>query len=349
MRNKAFILSGLIVGIAIAGLGIAHISFAAPAPNDFALLVTPSPIVASIKPGAETTLELKIQNKGTGTEDLKIGTNRFSVDSAGQVKIDDSQPSEIASWIRFESPHFTIKPGQWFTQRIRITLPKDTGFTYSLALVISRATDPDLKTATGRLLKGSLAVFTLINVERPGATRKLEIEDFSTTANIYEYLPTSINIKFKNSGNTIIQPYGNIFIQRNSDDKTPLMTLPVNDKKGYILPGSERTLNAQWLDGFPVYQTTVGADGTENKKEVWDWSQISHFRIGLYTAKVVAVYNDGQRDVPIEREVTFWVLPWKIMLAALVIVAILLLGVWVILRKIWSLIRRGKTRATKPQ
>ncbi|MDB5177256.1 MAG: exported protein of unknown function [Candidatus Saccharibacteria bacterium] len=321
---------------------------AAQQPSDFSLQVTPSPIVTTLKPGTQTTLEMKIRNAGTGTENLKIEPRKFTVDKkSGEVKLDDTTAPDIASWISYSSPKFTVKPGEWFTQKITIALPKDTGFSYSLALVISRTNAPDVPSASTRLIKGSVAVFTLINVDRPGATRKLEIEKFSTSAGIYEYLPATVNINFKNIGNTIVQPYGNVFIQHGSGDQTPIATLPVNDKGGYILPGSERLLTTNWEDGFPRYEISKDASGNEKKTEIWDWSKLSNFRIGRYTAKLIAVYNDGQRDVPIEQEITFWVLPWKIMLGALVVVLVLGLGIWTVLRKFWSLLKRSKKRAPK--
>jgi len=335
--------------IAIGLAGIAALtSFAQTQPSDFSLQVSPSPIVTTLKPGTQTTLEMRIRNAGTGTENLKIEPRKFAVDKkSGEVKLDDTGSPDIASWISYSAPKFTIKSGEWYTQKITITLPKDTGFSYSLALVISRTSDPKADSASTRLIKGSVAVFTLINVDRPGATRKLEIEKFSTSAGIYEYLPASVNINFKNVGNTIVQPYGNVFIQHGSGDKAPIATLPVNDKGGYILPGSERLLTTNWSDGFPRYDISKDADGNEKKTEVWDWSQLSHFRIGRYTAKLIAVYNDGQRDVPIEQEITFWVLPWKIMLGALVVVLVLGLGIWTVFRKLWSFVRRGKKRPSK--
>ncbi len=355
MLNKFFLLKkrtvlgyGLVL-VAATIVGLTQI-VTAQQPSDFSLQVTPSPIVTTLKPGTQTTLEMKIRNAGTGTENLKIEPRRFTVDKkSGEVKLDDVSAPDIASWISYSAPKFTVKQGEWYTQKITIALPKDTGFSYSLALVISRANNPDANGSSTRLIKGSVAVFTLINVDRPGAVRKLEVEKFSTSAGIYEYLPASIDINFKNTGNTIVQPYGNVFIQHSSGDKVPMATLPVNDKGGYILAGSESLLTTTWTDGFPSYQITKDASGTEKKTEVWDWSQLSHFRIGRYTAKLIAVYNDGQRDIPIEQEVTFWVLPWKIMLGAAVVVLVLGLGIWTVLRKVWSLFRRGKRSSSKQE
>ncbi len=336
------VLSVLVTAITVSSFS--QVVSAADVQGNFSLQVSPSPLVATLKPGTNTALELKIRNAGTVAETLKIESRKFSVNNqTGEVHLDDAAPSEVAQWVTYSAPTFTVQPGEWYTQKIRINLPKDTGFSYSLALVISRTQNPQA-TESGRLIKGSVAVFTLLNIDRPGAVRRVEVQDFSTSSGIYEYLPATISIRFKNTGNTIVQPYGNMFIQRSSNDTTPITTLPVNDKRGYLLPGSERVLTTDWSDGFPLYEVTATAGDGQQKKEVWDWSKIANFRIGPYMAKLVAVYNDGQRDVALEKETSFWVLPWKIILGVIAAVALVALGVWTLLRKIWTLIKRGKKR-----
>lgn len=296
---------------------------AADPPSDFSLQVTPSPLFTTLKPGTKTTLELKIRNAGTGTEELRIDPRTFKVDNqTGEVTLDDTRPSEITQWVSFSAQKFTVKPGEWYTQKITVALPKNTGFSYSLVLIVNRTNNP-AKVDAGRLLKGSVAVFTLINVDRPGAVRKLDVSDFKVSQSIYEYLPAKFTVLFKNTGNTIVQPYGNIFIQRGSDDTDPIATLPVNEKGGYLLPDTPRTLDATWGDGFPVFKSTTSADGTEKTDLIWDWSKLTDFRIGPYTAKLVGIYNDGQRDVPIERAVTFWVIPWRTILILSAVIGII--------------------------
>jgi hypothetical protein len=228
-----------------------------------------------------------------------------------------------------------VQAGQWFAEQITFNTPKEAGFSYSFALVISRQSTPK-PTAGTRLIKGSVAVFSLANVDRPGATSNLKVMRFSSSKHLYEYLPATLEVRFKNTGNTIVQPYGNIFVQRGATAKTPLASLPVNETKGYILPGTERTVTADWNDGFAAYQTTKNS-GTESKHLSLDWSKLSHFRIGRYTARLVAVYNDGQHDVPIEGTVTFWVVPWRAIIAFIAIVT----GLWFFAR--W----RGKRRTEK--
>lgn len=319
-QKRVIAWSGAVLIALVCFVGIVR---AVDPPSDFSLQVSPSPLVATVKPGQTQDLELKIRNAGTGKEELKIESRKFSVDKqTGKVTLDDTAPSEIAQWVKYSAPTFSVNPGEWYTQKVRVSLPKESGFSYSLALIISR-TNNAKTVESGRLIKGSVAVFTLLNVDRPGAVRKLEVTDFKSEQAIYEYLPAEFSVSFQNSGNTIVQPFGNIFVQRSSGDTTPIATLPVNDTGGYLLPDTPRTLNTDWSKGFPVFETKTGTDGSEQKSLLWDWSKLTDFRIGPYTAKLVAIYNDGQRDVPIEKEVTFWVLPWRTMLAASVIIGLL--------------------------
>jgi hypothetical protein len=322
-RLFAHIGMALGVGVGIVGLG-ALTSLAQTPPSDFSLQVTPSPLVTTVKPGQVTNLELKIRNAGTGTESLKIEPRKFSVDKkTGEIAFDDTAVPEVAPWVSFSNPKFSVKPGEWSTQNVRIALPKESGFSYSFVLVISR-TNNQKTIESGRLINGSVAVFTLVNVDRPGATRKLEISDFKPTKSVYEYLPAEFNVSFRNVGNTIVQPYGNMFVQRGSSDTTPIATLPVNEKGGYLLPDSPRELKVVWNSGFPVFKAVTKADGSTGQDLTWDWSKLSDFRIGPYTAKLVAIYNDGQRDVPIEREVTFWVIPWRSILILLAVIGLII-------------------------
>jgi len=319
--------------------GTAH---AAEVPSDINLQITPSPLVSTVKPGTKTQVELKIRNNGSGTENLKIEPREFTYNSdTGQVDLDDTISPAVAPWIGFSQGKFTVLSGQWVTQQITFNVPKDAGFSYSFALVISRQSDPK-PTNGGRLIKGSVAVFTLINVDRPGAKSNLEVVKFSASKNLYEYLPAELNIRFRNNGNTIIQPYGNIFIQRGAKAKDPLGTLAVNETKGYILPNTERTITAEWNSGFATYQTVRDTNGDSHKKLVVDWSQLSHFRIGPYTAKLIAVYSDGQHDIPIAGTVTFWVIPWRAILAFIaIVVGLWLFGRWRNKRRTEKAVRRA--------
>lgn len=343
--RKLGLLSSLVV-IACFVTGGGFVAAQANDSGDFSLVVTPSPIVETIKPGTETQLELKIRNTGSQREELKMGLRSFTVSKeTGEVTLEDSEPKEVKDWIIFADPVFSIEPGEWFTQKIRINTPESAGFSYSFALSINRnqiAQPTKGKTA----LEGSVAVFTLLSVDKPGAERKFEIESFSASKKLYEYLPAEFSVKFKNTGNTIVQPTGTIFIGRPGSNE-PIATIPVNANGAYLLPDSSRTLPGEWTEGFPVFKKTKLADNVAEASELtWDFSQVQKFRFGTYEAKIVAIYNDGVRDIPVTAVVEFRVMPWKLMAGAAVVVLVLLVGAVTIIRKVVRVARRKNDKKT---
>lgn len=349
MTRGSFLARAWLGGIG-AALLVASVPGAANAADaGFSLQVSPSPLVTTIKPGETKTVDLKIRNTSAEPETLKIEARSFSFRSSdGSIDLDDTLAPVFANWITLPAPGFTVRPGEWQTQKVTIRLPQDTGFSYSFALVISRNANPE-SVNNGRLLKGSVAVFTLINVDRPDAVKKLDIASISTDRAVYEFLPTTVTVRVKNTGNTIVRPYGNIYIQR-GEASEPLATLPVNDSQAYILPGTERNLTAVWDDGFPVHTSSTDDSGKTVTNLDWDIDNLRQFRFGQYTAKVVAVYNDGTRDVPIVGEVTFWVIPWKAILLLLAgITGIVLLFRWYVRRRTARAVKKALDNITPPQ
>lgn len=312
--------------------------------GEFFLQVSPSPLVVTMKPGETKSFDLKIRNASSKPEKLAIAPRSFEIDNNGEIKFDDTKtPPEIGEWTSFSTPKFTVQPGEWYVQKVTIAIPKEAGFSYSFALSITRQDDP-LAVETGRKLKGSVAIFTLVNIDKPGATRTLELDKFSVDKNFYEYLPAKLNVRLKNTGNSIVRPSGNIFIQRGSNDQDPISSLLLNQNSGYILPGNVRTLSVDWDDGFPVNHTSTDSSGKEKTALDWDWANLSHIRFGKYTAKVVAIYNDGQRDIPVTGEVSFWVIPWKLLLVLLVFILLIGAGIWSITSKAVGLSKRQAKR-----
>jgi hypothetical protein len=161
---------------------------------------------------------------------------------------------------------------------------------------------------------------------------------FSTPQKIYEFLPVAFTIKLKNSGNVHVIPKGNIFIDH-FDETKDVAILPVNDLNGNVLPDSNRIFESDWTDGFPVYQQKMNGDKVatdKNGKEItelkWDFSQVPKLRWGKYTANLLLVYDDGTHDVPIEGKLTFWVIPWRLLGAGVVVVGLMLLGLYSIVK-----------------
>ncbi|QQS20047.1 hypothetical protein IPL85_01145 [Candidatus Saccharibacteria bacterium] len=332
MKRVSKVLRHVAVGFVVACAFVPmHFATAHAAEQGFSLQVSPSPLVTTVRPGTNTVLELQIRNTNTTTQALKMGLRPFTVnETTEQVSLGDNPSQAIQQLVRFEEPTFTLQAGQIFTQRIHINTTSDAAFTYNFAVTIAQQNPPKAAKGTSAIA-GSVAVFTLVNVDRPGAVRQFSLKSVSLSKRTYEYLPASVSIKLKNTGNTDVQPTGTVFIQRHSSDTVPLATLALNKDGGFIIPGTTRTFVAEWDDGFPHYETVTEPDGTKKQKLVWKGG-ISKLRMGRYVAKVVAVYNDGQRDTPVMAELSFWVIPWRMLLCLLLIIIVLIIGVIVILR-----------------
>ncbi len=250
----------------------------------------------------------------------------------GQPQLMDPEPSDdFIKWISFSEDAFNIDPQEWKTITTTLNPPKSASFGYYYAVVFSRA-DEEVKTGVRQTaITGGSAVLVLLDVRTPDARREAQIAEFSTDRSWYEFLPTTFNVKVRNSGNVHVAPRGNIFISSTTDKQVAL--LDVNEGMGNILPDSNRIYSVKWEDGFPLRiekrdgdRTVFDEDGQPISELQWDFSQAHKLRFGKYTAKLVMAYDDGTRDVPLEAEVSFWVMPWRVIGASAVILFFAFIG-----------------------
>jgi hypothetical protein len=178
-------------------------------------------------------------------------------------------------------------------------------------------------------LTGAAGIPVLLKVNKAGAKAEAKLSQFSIKDFITEYLPADFTIKVENTGNVHIKPHGSIFI---SDGRSKdLAVLDVNPGLGNIIPNSARIFNTSWADGFIVRQPIIEngqpkVDKNGNPVETLriNWNKLTSFRIGRYTANLLLVYDNGTRDVPMQSTITFWILPWKVILGMMITVVIVI-------------------------
>jgi hypothetical protein len=316
-------------GIALLFMGMsllpmAHVSAAAD-DGTLNLVTSPLPINLHAAPGSTITTDLLIKNGSTHPENLKVTLMKFSAyGEQGKPSIQErGAGDDYFDWVKFSSSTFAAAPNKWVTIKMTITVPQKTAFGYYYAAVFSRADKPQKAIPGQNTLLGSSAVLILLAVDQPGANRTASVTGFSVDRHIYEYLPASFSVKIRNSGNVHLIPTGNIFITRG---KTPVSTLHVNAANRNVLPASNRIFTTEWDDGFPAYvkkeaggQVILDNHDKAVSELKWDLSKISHLRIGKYTAHLLMAYDNGKTDVPIESTLTFWIIPWRLVLAAIAI------------------------------
>lgn len=312
---------GLLLAIILPLLSILPAQAAQPG-SDAAFNITSSPLPISLTttPGKPVTTDLRVQNSGTQTATIKVSLLKFkSSDKTGKPLLIKQDPAKDTyfNWVSFNKTSFTADPGEWNTVTMTIDPPTSAANGYYYAVLFSQDTSKTQVGPKTSKLAGATATLVLLDVQTPGQKRQLEVTSFKSDHKLYEYLPVNFTVSVKNTGNIHLIPAGDIFISRGKNKKT-LAVISFNPNAGNVLPNSTRDFEASWKDGFPVFETKrdngqIVADkkGTPIQQLKYDFSKTDRLRFGKYHAYLLLTYNDGKKDVPIEAEVSFWVVPWK--------------------------------------
>jgi hypothetical protein len=323
--------------------------FAQTSTDGINLQISPLPIELNTKPGTSAKTDLRVRNVGNKTEKLQVRLLAVTEDNNGQVHLSNPKPGdEWAKWVSFDRQTFDAPSNQWQNIKMTINVPKTAAFGYYFAVEYLRATEvaPQPGKAVAR---GAVATFILLNADAAGAKREAQIDSFLADKKSYEFLPANFTVKVKSTGNVHVAPYGNIFIAKGGKQ---VGVVDVNGNRGNILPKGSRFFEANWHDGFPVYQVKSGPDGqplldkkgNPERSLKWDFSHANRLRFGHYTAHLVMVYDNGQRDVPMEATVSFWIIPWRVLGILLIVAIFVLVGLWSTFGKSKKLVQkfRGK-------
>jgi hypothetical protein len=338
---KRVVLSVIGVAFALGGIltpAVASAADVAPGEGALVLQVSPLPINLEVDPGKSVSADLRVKQNGSAAARLKVTLMKFrAFGDEGKPELLDRQPGDdYFDWVKFDKPEFDAPPNVWQTVKMTINVPKSAAFGYYYAVAFSRVGDDVKRGNRTNSVAGAAATLVLLDARSPNAKRSLELVSFASVHRIYEFLPANFKITFKNTGNVHVVPHGDIFIMRGNKQ---LGVVPINGVFGNILPDSNRIYAADWIEGFPVYEDVVqdgkvklDKKGNHVRKLKWDWGQLTKLRIGRYTGHLFAVYDDGKRDVPIEAEVSFWVIPWRFLAVLVVILALVGFGVYTAVR-----------------
>ncbi len=327
------------------------------AQGNFNLTTSPLPVSLTASPGTTITTPIKIENTSTDPVRLNVGLQKFSASGTeGKPQIEDPTPQDAyIKWASFSQNTLVAQPNVFYTITMTIKVPKEAAFGYYYAVVFSQDTS-DQKVPLGsrqNKVNGAVATLILLDVPAPGEQKKLNVTSFKASKKFYQYLPANFSVAVHNGGNVHVIPSGNIFISR-AGESTFIDTLSVNKEQGNVLPKSNRIFNVAWNDGFPAYvikhqngQVVSDKNGKPVHTLDWNLKNASKLRIGKYTASLTLIYNDGQRDVPINAKVSFWVIPWVPILIGLVISILVLFGLYAVLKPIVRRLRGLRKKKEK--
>ncbi len=314
------------IGIFLLFLSLLQANVFAQSVQGLNLTISPTFLDLTANPGDVLKQKFRIRNNTNDPIALSIVVDKLDPHARnGEVVPVAAQPNDaFISWISFETATPTAKPKEWVDVPFTITVPKTAAFGYYYALRIGPTKTNGTQNAPGTKLLGQIVLPILLNVSSSQAKSELKLVSFIPTSFFNEYLPVTFNVQLQNTGNVHIKPTGNIFVKLSGNDTA---VLSVNKESGIILPGSTRTFQTSWLDGFfvkePILQDgspKVDKNGRVMTHLVINWNLLTHFRIGKYTASALVVYDNGTRDVPLEATTTFFVFPYTIVLSTLGVV-----------------------------
>jgi len=262
--------------------------------------VSPTLVELNAAKGKTYNLTIKVTNVTNSNMQYTSSVADFSAANetgTPKITVDEnlSSASSIRTWASLDSK-FTLATQKSKTVIAQITIPDNAepGGHYGV-LRFSGAAPQIENTSTGVGLSASAGVLVLIKVDGD-ITEKADIASFySSNSNqkqnsIFESAPVGFITRIKNTGNVHIKPFGNIEIRDMFG--SVVKTIPINSDKTNVLPKSTRLF--------------------ESKTD-------SSWMFGVYTANLSLGY--GTKGQALTSTVTFWVVPYKIILAILFVLS----------------------------
>ena len=272
-----------------------------------------APPVINLKADPGQTITTKISLRGISDQTLLVTgqINNFSAageDGTPKILLDSEDdanaPYSLKSWIS-PIPELTLQPHQIKDLSLTIHIPTNASPGGYFGVVRFSAVPPELK-GTGVSLSASLGSLLFIRVSGQ-AKEGLAIEEFTAAANdnpgwLFESVPIQFIERLKDTGNTHLQPAGQITIKDMFGQK--IAAVNVNLPPRNILPQSIRKFDQ------PLDSATLG----------------DKMLFGRYTADLNLTYGDSHQTV--SSSITFWIIPYKL----IAIVIVLLIGGFLLVR-----------------
>jgi hypothetical protein len=344
-RNTLLLLKTSKKGLKFISLILATLAFIlilspranAQTPGSYDVTISPVFFDLSANPGTTLSETIRVRNNTNSSLPIKVEVKKLTGDPQGNLTIVDNTDDDYLSWVKFPNKNVIARPLEWTNIPFTIDIPSSAAYGYYYAISLTQNNAEKTKT-TGATINGAAAVPLLLNVRQNGAKAEIKVDKFSANSFINEYLPVDFTTVIENTGNVHVAPRGNIFISTGKDK--PIATLDVNSGSSNVIPNTKKTFENSWEEGFlvrkPVMEDGVAKtdkNGHPVTKLTVNWDKLTDFRFGKYDANLILIYNDGQRDVPVESTVSFWVIPYKVIIGTIVFLVLFFLLVRFVLRK----------------
>lgn len=270
-------------------------------------------------------------------------------------KEENKQIETLEDWVTFEeSSYFLEKRSDKKTVKFSINVPTyaESGSYYG-ALVLSE-TDPKLLNDNNQVaIQGRISMLIVLTVKGDNVFSDLEIQSvvvrdiFGNTGffGIFFHNPLFIETKIKNTGNIYTIPGGDIFIYGNDITKA-YYSSQLNPNQNGILNNQTRVFTNEWGNTFFRLDKSTEND---NIYAQFYPENINKFYLGNTNATVKLFFQNrvtGELKVD-EFTVSFFLLPYPIILFVILIIFLILIGNYIFKTKLKKDVRRIKSISYK--
>lgn len=298
-------------------------------PHASALTIIPPSMELQVVPGKNYETAVKLFNEEQDPKTLYTEVAPFTAEGeTGNPNFDFNAPATgLSAWIGVQQGPITVEPGQRVEIPVTVAVPEDAEPGGHYAAVFFSSTPPAGTGENSQVAIGTkLGTLILARVEgkvvEAGRLQEFGFEGGGTLTR----LPAEFFTRFTNTGNVHLRPSGSIVITNLFGGEAA--TLTVNKASGATLPGSTRKYNTRW-EKAPVDDTSGN---------IWTnfWTEFANekdnFALGRYTATLTLTAGQS-RQISDTATMTFWVLPWRILLLSALAFAVLVLFIIFLIRR----------------
>jgi len=266
--------------------------------DPFTFMVSPAKIETTAQPGETYYETINVTNQGPVPMTIDTGVGDFAINSDSSVQFFEvgQQPQSSAPWISLDPASFLLKAGESRAVTVSVAVPADAGIGGRNAMVFFQ----NLRTGDGGggidfIGRIGAPILTTIgdesDIERGGM-----ITEF-TISNGWLDRSSKPKVIFQNTGNVHITIRGEVVF-------TDLFGRRVGEvplQEITVLANSERQMNAEWFGPF----------------------------VGRFTSQATIWHGPDQFTFTTANKtelVTFWIVPWRIILAMIGFVALYGIG-----------------------
>lgn len=274
-----------------------------PSSSGQGFMISPVLVELNADPGKTYTINIKLKNITANTLVSKSQVNNFGAKGENgdpEIYLDDNEKISYAlkGWV-VKIPDYTFATQETKTIPVSIAVPPNAEPGGHYGVIRFTGVPPELADDQSRVAL-SASIGTLVLVRVSGEIKEsAKIEEFYAAqygkkSGFFEQGPLGLTERVKNNGNVHVKPVGTVEVKDMFGRTTA--SLKVNDDNKNILPSTirrfDQELNKKWL-------------------------------FGRYTANLALTY--GSTNQKLTSQIVFWVIPWKLILAILLLIIAIIL------------------------